>query len=109
MCTKIASLSVAPSEVMNLFIMDIDADLIYKQSFKLYEEKEIVYMVFEKNKLRDEKVETLCINIENMRGITTATIIISPEITYDRDCIKEDWLESIMDIIKDYIIELWEE
>ena len=66
-------------------------------------------MVFEKNKLRDDKVETLCINIENIRGITTATIIISPEATYEGEYIKEDWLDSIMNIIEDYIIELWEE
>lgn len=109
MCIKMVSHHREPKAIMDLLIRNVDANLIYKDYFIVKEGKEIIYMVFEKSKWRDDKVEILCVNIQNLQDKTLISVVVSPEKIHDYDCPKEDWSQYIINILKDYILEVWEE
>ncbi|MBF8982444.1 hypothetical protein IZY60_02725 [Lutibacter sp. B2] len=107
MCTKNASLSIHPKEVMEMFLRDIGADLIHYDYFELENDKGFGYMVFEKNYLRSKCSEMLNINVENIRGVTNAIIIFSSDAEDHSDIDgseKESWINESMAIIEEYII-----
>jgi len=112
MCTKNASLSIHPKEVMEMFLRDIDADLIQYDYFELENDKGFGYMVFEKNYLRSKCAEMLNINVENIRGVTNVIIIASSDMEEyanigSRE--KQSWIDESMAIIEEYIIEKMDE
>lgn len=105
---RIVSLSMAPKEMLELLMAEIDGDLIHHNLQELDEGKSFGSAVFEKFYPRENHQRMLVVNTENIKGITNGTIITSSnpdEWRFQLDWDTEDgFLEEVMELLDEYIL-----
>lgn len=113
MSARIVSLSIDPREVLELSMGEIDGDLIHSDYCDIDQGRGFGYMVYEHIHKRENRPMMLMIHVENVHGTTRATILASPEAedwTHPFDCEEEnEWMDKIMEVLEEYIIDISEE
>ncbi|MBB6216732.1 hypothetical protein HNQ80_002836 [Anaerosolibacter carboniphilus] len=113
MSARIVSLSIDPREVLELSMGEIDGDLIHSDYCAVDQGRGFGYMVYEYIHKRENRPIMLMIHVDNVHGTTRATILTSPEMEdweYPFDCEEEyEWMDKIMEVLEEYIIDVREE
>jgi len=106
---RIVSLSMAPKEILELLMGEIDGDLIHHTFHELKEGKGFGSLVFERFYPRENHQRMLVVQAEKIQGITNGTIITSsnPEewrfqLDWDNE---DDFMDDVMKLLDEYILE----
>ena len=106
---RIVSLSLAPKELLELLMGEIDGDLIHQSYHRLDKGRSFGNLVLERFYPTENHQRMLAVHTENIKGVTNGTIITSsnPEVwRFQPDWDEEDnFMNEVMEIIDEYIIE----
>ncbi|MFZ5967129.1 MAG: hypothetical protein ACOYVK_08130 [Bacillota bacterium] len=112
MGTRMVSLSIAPREVLERLMSEIEGDVIHHELHALADQREFGSIVLNRYTSRPKGLSILIVNVNNIRGGTSAVIIT--------ECCGKEWLnddeweeeegifDEMMDILDAYILDICE-